>query len=100
MVVTGDFNTTENDDPYHVLTSVTEAAPVLVDTKTVAPPESDLTTFRGFKTGRTDNRRFDFIFLSEHFVPASHTVIGESRNGFYPSDHLPVFVSFEKKAEK
>jgi len=95
FIVTGDFNTLDSQPPYSLLTSKTPFAPILLDTRSAAV-QSDMTTFRGFEVGLTESRTIDFIFHSESFLATAHEVLDESREGSYPSDHLPVLVVLDR----
>ncbi|MCZ6756737.1 MAG: endonuclease/exonuclease/phosphatase family protein [Bacteroidetes bacterium] len=95
FIVTGDFNTLDSQPPYSALTSKTPFAPILLDTRSAAV-QSDMTTFRGFEVGLTESRTIDYIFHSEYFLATSHEVLDESREGSYPSDHLPVLVVLDR----
>ncbi len=100
FIVTGDFNTLDSQVPYSVLVSNIPFAPILHDTRSAAE-QSDLTTFRGFEVEAVESeaiepRTIDFIFHSESFRAKKHTVLNESRDGSYPSDHLPILVVLDR----
>jgi endonuclease/exonuclease/phosphatase family metal-dependent hydrolase len=91
VVVTGDFNATEDDEPYPALCGKAGDAVRLVDSYRALHPEraADEATFNGFSGDRVGSR-IDWILHS----PALRTVaaeIGYERDGDrYPSDHYPV----------
>lgn len=92
FILTGDFNTTQDDPPYREIVASDERSIEFFDTYSAGVQE-DLSTFRGFEVGSTEKRRIDYIFLSRHFLVVQHTVVDSARNGVYPSDHLPVVVT-------
>ncbi len=92
FLLTGDFNTTQDDAPYREIVASDERSIEFFDTYSAGVQE-DLSTFRGFEVGSAEKRRIDYIFLSSHFLLVRHTVVDHARNGVYPSDHLPVVVT-------
>ncbi|GMQ81202.1 MAG: endonuclease/exonuclease/phosphatase family protein [Rhodothermia bacterium] len=110
FIVTGDFNTSDSQSPYSILVANTPFAPILIDSRS-AGVQSDLTTYRGFEVGAIKSgaiesgaiesrtivsRTIDYIFHSESFRATMHKVLDESRDGAYPSDHLPVLVVLDR----
>jgi endonuclease/exonuclease/phosphatase family metal-dependent hydrolase len=97
VIVTGDFNSTEQDDPYRTIVARSEGLPGLVDAarRSESSPEGPSTTFTGFELKEPEpNNRIDFIFVSDSVHVAAHrTILARSRYG-YLSDHLPVIVDF------
>lgn len=93
--VLGDFNVREDNPVYEILTTGT---PTLKDAyyHSENPHVGPLFTFEGFevKSG-AEKRRIDYIFVSDHVRVINHAIIGHFRNGYYPSDHLPVYVDVE-----
>lgn len=47
------------------------------------------TTWNGFRE-IMPNRRIDYIFVNEGFSVIQHGILADSRDGLFPSDHLPV----------
>lgn len=89
--VLGDFNVSEDNPVYEILTG---GEPVLRDAfyHTENPHVGPLFTFEGFEV-RSDieKRRIDYIFVPNDIRVLNHAILGHSRNGYYPSDHLPVY---------
>lgn len=97
VIVTGDFNATENSPAYEILTKgmIGEAASnqphSLADARYVSmrAHHGPDWTFHGFETV-VDRPRIDYIFVSKNVQVERHGVLSDRWNGRYPSDHLPV----------
>jgi len=92
VIVTGDFNTHEQLDPYAALvTSNGDSGAPLIDTyRVIHPKVRDLEgTFSAF-TGERARNRIDWILTSQGFVTLNATINYTQENGRYPSDHYPV----------
>ena len=88
VVLTGDFNITEESIPYQILSSSFLKDSYYASKTAPVGPEF---TFSGFKVAEiSEHRRIDYIFVNPP-VTVTHTAIISSFNdGYYPSDHLPV----------
>ena len=92
VVITGDFNTTEDDEPYRALVNPFRNDPLkLIDAyRAVHPKRSpDEASFGGFKGIRTGSR-IDWILHTQDFKPLSAEIDTMNKDGRYPSDHYPV----------
>lgn len=97
VVLMGDLNTTENDDPYSVLAEST-----LSDGRELLDGfyHSDhghhgpASTWTGFSE-IVPNRRIDYIFVGDDVTISQHAILADSMNGLFPSDHLPVMAEIE-----
>jgi endonuclease/exonuclease/phosphatase family metal-dependent hydrolase len=89
VVVTGDFNSTADDDPFRILTRTTP--PTLVDAMTASrePHHGPTSTWNGFKAIEP-GRRIDFVFVNPRFEVRAHAMLSDTFDGRFPSDHLPV----------
>lgn len=97
VVVTGDFNTTENDSPYKILTgTMGNHSNVLEDGfyESEYGHHGPTSTWNGFEE-ILPNRRIDFIFTNEGFDVIQHATIADQKDGRFPSDHLPVVADVE-----
>ncbi len=91
VILTGDFNCTETDEAYHVLTRPSSSAGLrLIDSYRVVHPvqSPDEATFHGFK-GKTTGSRIDWILHTGHFQPLSASIIRNTSER-PASDHYPV----------
>jgi endonuclease/exonuclease/phosphatase family metal-dependent hydrolase len=89
VVLTGDFNTTEELAPYQVFAPGTEGR--LVDTYRAvyperAPGEATFGGWRGIERGA----RIDWILVDPRFQVQAASIDRTSEKGRYPSDHYPV----------
>ncbi len=88
VLLTGDFNTTENTPPYQVLTSsgLLQDALYRAENGHYGPR----TTWTGFKRLVPD-QRIDFIFVSANVRVLHHAILIDlDEQGRFASDHLPV----------
>lgn len=95
VIVTGDFNFTEDSEVYTEITSNG-----LSDSKkaSIEEPYGPEGTFNGFKFNQAPKQRIDYIFVNQNVKVQRYGVLTDSYNQRYPSDHLPVniFVSFPR----
>lgn len=97
VILTGDFNVTEEMQPYEILTSSDSN---LSDTyyateKLHVGPDF---TYEGYEVmAGEDQRRIDYIFVNERLRTRKHAILSSFHDGRYPSDHLPVLTTLEIK---
>jgi len=94
VVLMGDFNVELTYPVYDILTKQ------LADTKTINqfPPLGNEGTFNGFKFHQPLTRRIDYIFVNTNRVNVlKYATLSNSKNCYYPSDHLSVFVEISIK---
>lgn len=92
LVLMGDFNATEVEEPIQLLSAA------LKDVSKEAPVKMLATgTFNAFKWNETPTNVIDYIFLNEGFKPLRYGVISQSNDQRYPSDHFPVLVELSWK---
>lgn len=93
FILAGDFNSTDSDTPYGILTSHKGVLPDLYDTfnRASTPFQGPLSTFVGFEGNEAaTGGRIDYLFVSEKVSVQRHRVIDARRAQGYLSDHLPV----------
>jgi endonuclease/exonuclease/phosphatase family metal-dependent hydrolase len=87
VIVTGDFNVGESNPVLAALS----AGGAFVDTYRVAhPDERTVGTFTGFRPGRIDGEKIDYVLVQPGTDVLSASIVRTSRGGRYPSDHFPV----------
>ncbi|VTR94871.1 endonuclease exonuclease phosphatase family protein : Metal-dependent hydrolase OS=Singulisphaera acidiphila (strain ATCC BAA-1392 / DSM 18658 / VKM B-2454 / MOB10) GN=Sinac_0257 PE=4 SV=1: Exo_endo_phos [Gemmata massiliana] len=93
VVLTGDFNSGEDSDPYKALfhKSGNDESPV-VDSFRVAHPkrEEGEGTTTDFKAGVNKGSRIDWIGVSRDWKVVAGEIDRTEKNGRTPSDHFPV----------
>ena len=92
FLITGDFNTTEDGQPYQALLSGSDDdSPALIDAyrqtyPVRSPNESTFSRWVGHREGS----RIDWILHSQDFTTLVSGINYTNENGRYPSDHYPV----------
>lgn len=92
LIICGDFNTTEERDPYKALVLGEGYSGIpLIDTYRVIHPvkKDDEATFGGWN-GKRQGRRIDWILHSSDFKTLNAAINYTRDDGRYPSDHYPV----------
>ncbi len=100
VIVTGDFNTGENNPVVRYLKGEQESPvggnglaknpTVLVDTFRVLHPDAQqVGTFNGFK-GNGSGAKIDYIFTQPGVEVLRAEILRDSKDNRYPSDHYPV----------
>ena len=103
-ILTGDFNASQNEEPYALLTSSGK----LRDTYTEARHRmAENGTYNSFRTDNFTTSRIDHIFVSPHFSVRRHGVLtynywqpaqneqGDSHKAHVISDHYPIAATLE-----
>ena len=92
VIITGDFNVPPTTDAYRAMTSAFADSYL----ESMLPPHGPVGTFGGFEVGSTPNdRRIDYVFVTEDIDVLRYGALSDQWNGSYPSDHLPVMVELE-----
>jgi endonuclease/exonuclease/phosphatase family metal-dependent hydrolase len=98
VVVTGDFNTGENNPALTTLVSKSPDAPFVDTYRVLHADETVVGTFTGFKTGNTAGDKIDYVLVQPGTEVISAEIIRTSRNDRYPSDHFPVVATIRLSA--
>ncbi|MBQ4279471.1 MAG: endonuclease/exonuclease/phosphatase family protein [Rikenellaceae bacterium] len=85
----GDLNSQADDEPVTILSATLQDS----HTVTQTPPTGPADTFTGFRWQEPFPGRIDYIFVTPGIGVLDYTVIDDSRNQRYPSDHFPVMAS-------
>jgi endonuclease/exonuclease/phosphatase family metal-dependent hydrolase len=88
VIVAGDLNSTPDTEQVATMRSVLADA-FLVG---AAAPYGPAGTFNGFRIDSPLAQRIDYIFVSQQVKVLQYAALTDSRNGRFPSDHLPVLV--------
>ena len=92
-VLMGDFNFAAHSAPYLIATNT--ATGILMDGKhlSMSSPKGPSGTFSGFTVKKNlPIHQIDHIFLKPSFDVVDFEVIADAKEGFYPSDHFPVYL--------
>ena len=97
VILTGDFNCTETDIPYKILTSGKGQLSGLADVRYLSKskPYGSTQTYNGFQNTIQPNRRIDFIFVRNIGRVLRCGTIAERWNGRFASDHNAVLAEIE-----
>jgi len=93
VIITGDFNSSIDSEPYRIITSPEVSSRYLFDNSeniSSEKHEGPEGTFTGFDTGKDPTGPIDFVFVSKGIKVNSHETISAKFNNHYPSDHFPV----------
>ncbi len=88
VVLMGDFNATPESAPIQKL-GVDLRDARLIAMKRMAGPEG---SFNAFDSSHLAQALIDHVFVSPHITVKEYSVLVESRESRYPSDHFPVLV--------
>ncbi|WP_027137578.1 endonuclease/exonuclease/phosphatase family protein [Gaetbulibacter saemankumensis] len=86
VILTGDFNMEDTHESIeYILKSLQDAQ---TTAKLTFGPQG---TFNGFFFHEPVTKRIDYIFVSQDVTVNKYAVLSDSKDCYYPSDHLPVF---------
>lgn len=91
VILSGDFNTTPDKDPYANITQYMDDAAKLSNTQPTGPNG----TFNGFKLDAELKDRIDYIYTKNLNVLEYKHLDTKRPGGLWVSDHLPVVVKVE-----
>lgn len=95
VIVTGDFNATEEDLPYQILRDGTGGPPLVDAYRQAHPAGSDDELTRHDFAAQRHGRRIDWILHSPHFHTLEADIDRTPFNGQHPSDHYPVTATLQ-----
>lgn len=91
VILTGDFNLTPSEKPLALIRQKLKDSRQI--TRTI--PQGPEGTFNGFDfAGKLENR-IDYIFVNKLITVNKYSVLTDSKDGRYPSDHLPVLTELQ-----
>lgn len=88
VIVMGDLNCNPYSEPVSELKKTLQRANDL----SAYIPYGKTFTYGGFEVNNPPGEEIDHVFISDGFRVTKMRTIGDSRDGAYPSDHLPVHV--------
>lgn len=88
VIVAGDLNSTPDTEQVATMRSMLDDAYAV----SAAPPYGPVGTFNGFRIDDPLEKRIDYIFVSPQVKVLKYAALTDSRQGRFPSDHLPVLV--------
>ena len=93
VILTGDFNSTPNDEPIIII----EQAEWLYDSYYLSqsPCYGTVGTYNDFDLKSQMDRRIDYIWVSPNITITSYATLNELPYGRFPSDHFPVLTTVE-----
>ncbi len=101
VVLTGDFNEHIGEPCYQILVGELDwegtTGSLLDPWVELGLPDEG--TFHAFKGTTTATTRIDWLLHTDHIVALEAGVNHYNENGFYPSDHFPVWTTFAWPAE-
>lgn len=98
VIVTGDFNATQTEEPIQILTDEKNPEHLTDSQKSADLKYGPEWTFHSF--GRTPLEKrsiIDYIFIKGNFSVLKHGVLSENTGTLYPSDHSPVMATVRMK---
>jgi endonuclease/exonuclease/phosphatase family metal-dependent hydrolase len=94
VILTGDFNSEMGSSAYSTISQQMNDTRLISETKPFGPSG----TFNGFKFNEPVKLLIDYIFTSKENINVSRfAVLSDSKDGKYPSDHLPVLAELTLK---
>ena len=95
VLLTGDFNLTPEEKPLILIRQKLKDSRQIC--KTV--PQGPVGTFNGFDFASKLENRIDYVFVNKLIEINKYSVLTDSRENRYPSDHLPVLVELQLKGK-
>lgn len=92
FIITGDFNTTEDRQPYQELISGSRGneIPIVDSYRNTYPERSENESTSSRWTGNREGTRIDWVLHSQDFTTLQSVINYTNEKGRYPSDHYPV----------
>lgn len=92
FILTGDFNSTKENEPIQIILKELTDSRAISETEPYGPEG----TSGGFDV-KVMPRTIDYIFENDKIRVLRYAVLSDSFGLFYPSDHLPVFTELQIK---
>jgi endonuclease/exonuclease/phosphatase family metal-dependent hydrolase len=91
VIITGDLNADPESGTVNILLQLFSDSRLEAEVSETASG----TTFIGFPADMSQGKIIDYIFLGKNFSIKEYEIISVNAGGYYPSDHLPVWVSLQ-----
>ena len=91
LILTGDFNLTPEEKPLVLIRQKMKDSRQISETI----PQGPMGTFNNFDITSKLENRIDYIFVNRFVDIKTYSAITDSKEGRYPSDHLPVLVELK-----
>ncbi len=91
VILMGDLNSLPDSKPIALLKDKSDDGLTISKTPLIGPPG----TFTGFKPEMPIDKRIDYIFVSKLSVLSYIHIADKRKDGYYISDHLPVFMKLK-----
>ncbi len=91
VIITGDLNADPESGTVNILSQLFSDSRLEAEVSEIASG----TTFIGFPADMSQGKIIDYIFLGKNFSIKEYEIISVNAGGYYPSDHLPVWVSLQ-----
>ncbi len=97
VILTGDFNADPSSKPYEIICKgIKGEGLALMDSKSISqlPHHGPNRTFNGFdlESLNSESGPIDYIFVKNQIKVLKHATLSDTFDGFFPSDHMPVYV--------
>ena len=93
VILTGDFNMTPAEKPLGWIRLKLKDSRQISETV----PQGPVGTFNGFDFNSKLENRIDYIFVNKLIDVKKYSALADSKDGRYPSDHLPVLTVLQLK---
>ncbi|MEO8398607.1 MAG: endonuclease/exonuclease/phosphatase family protein [Ignavibacteriaceae bacterium] len=94
LIITGDFNVNPNSEVYQIMVDTINYKRKIYDSEKISvyPSYGSKVSFNDFGKNVLAGNKIDYIFVNDKIKVLQHGIIGDTFNGQYPSDHMPVIV--------
>ena len=98
VIISGDFNCTNDSKPYAVITDTANGLPTLYDTHYISETEhfGGLNSINAFGKSRRE-AIIDYIFCNDDFRVGTHGIMAIKNDSIFVSDHYPVISNLKFK---
>lgn len=95
-LILGDFNAKPKDEPIRILTDNNNPLH-FTDSQSICSAQhyGPTGTFNGFNHKEESNEPIDYIFIKNKVKVLQHATLSQTWNGYFSSDHFPVFARVE-----